>query len=187
MRAGFADPVQDSQAVFRAVMDAFSRPGTVHRVGCPTDPPPPLHRATAAVLLALADAETPLWLCPAAALAQDWIAFHCGAPLVPKAAAAVGLAVTPLALDGFQTGTDEQPELGATLILQIEALNQGRTLTLSGPGLATPLTVRVAGLAGSFVADWARNAALFPRGVDVVLCAEDRLAALPRTVQIQEA
>jgi alpha-D-ribose 1-methylphosphonate 5-triphosphate synthase subunit PhnH len=28
---------------------------------------------------------------------------------------------------------------------------------------------------------------LFPRGVDIILCAGDRVAALPRTVQIQEA
>ncbi len=187
MTPGFADPVLDSQAVFRAVLDALSRPGTVHSVRAPAEPPFPLQRATAAVLLTLADAETPLWLCPAAAAAHDWITFHCGVPRAAMAGAALGLALAPMALDGFHAGVDDQPELGATVILQIEALGQGRALALSGPGLAAPATLQINGLPDGFVADWARNAALFPRGVDVVLCAGDRLAALPRSVHIVDA
>ena len=38
----------------------------------------------------------------------------------------------------------------------------------------------------AFVAAWAANRARFPRGVDVVLCAGDRIAALPRSVTIEE-
>jgi hypothetical protein len=38
-----------------------------------------------------------------------------------------------------------------------------------------------------FVRDWAMNRARFPRGVDVILCAGTRIAALPRTVRIEEA
>ncbi len=71
----------DSQACFRAVLDAMARPGTVHTPGTPAEPPAPLHRATAAALLTLVDVDTPLWLDDEAAAAADWIAFHCGAPL----------------------------------------------------------------------------------------------------------
>ena len=181
---GFADPVRDSQAVFRAVLDAMARPGRVHRVAAPASPPPPLHRATAAVLLTLVDAETPLCLDPAAEAARDWILFHCGAPLVDAGQARFALGQLPLA--SLPAGTDEEPEASATLILQVETLGEGAALRLEGPGLAAPTRLAVRGLPPGFVAGWDANRALFPRGVDVILCAGDRLAALPRTVRIEE-
>ena len=183
---GFADPVQDAQACFRAVLDAMARPGTIHAVAAPLDPPPPLDRSTAAVLLTLADLDTPLWLDSGAAPAAEWIAFHCGAPPAPIATASFALAVAPLDLDSLPAGSDEGPEDGATLILQVACLETGPALRLSGPGLAAPAVFR-ATLPPGFVAAWARNHARFPRGVDVVLCAGDRLAALPRTLTIEDA
>lgn len=182
---GFADPVRDGQAVFRAVLDAMARPGRVHTVAAPSAPPPPLHRATASVLLTLVDAETPLWLDQAAAEARAWITFHCGASITDRAAARFGLALGTPELARFPAGTDEEPESSATLILQVEALGEGESLRLTGPGLAAPASLRVSGLAPGFVASWAANRALFPRGVDLILCARDRLAALPRTVCVE--
>ncbi|HZF78124.1 MAG TPA: phosphonate C-P lyase system protein PhnH [Acetobacteraceae bacterium] len=44
----------------------------------------------------------------------------------------------------------------------------------------------VGGLPPGFVAAWGANRARFPRGIDVILCAGDRVAALPRTVRIEE-
>jgi alpha-D-ribose 1-methylphosphonate 5-triphosphate synthase subunit PhnH len=184
---GFADPVQDSQACFRATLDAMARPGRVHALAAAVDPPDMLDPATAAVLLTLADAETPLWLDAAAARAQEWIAFHCGSPRAAADAAALALALQPVRLDGFAAGTDDAPELGATLILQVAALGSGTAFVLSGPGLATPARLEVDGLPDGFVSEWAANHGLFPRGVDIILCAGDRVAALPRTVQIREA
>ncbi len=46
--------------------------------------------------------------------------------------------------------------------------------------------LHVDGLPADFIAQWAANHALYPRGVDMVLCAGDRLCALPRSVQIGE-
>lgn len=183
---GFADPVQDSQACFRAVLDAMARPGQVHAIAA-MDPPPALGPATAAVLLTLADADTPLWLDGPAMAARDWITFHCGAPAAPAESAVLALALGPVRLGAFPAGTDDAPELGATIILQVAALGHGAALELSGPGLAAPAMLAVDGLPDGFVAEWATNRALFPRGVDVILCAGDQVAALPRTVQIREA
>lgn len=185
--AGFADPIRDSQVCFRAVLDAMARPGQVHVIAAAMDPPPGLDPATAAVLLTLADADTPLWLDAAATGARDWAAFHCGAPPAAPEAAALALALGPLRLTGFATGTDDAPEQGATLILQVAAMGRGAALMLSGPGLAEPAGLLIEGLPDGFVADWAANRALFPRGVDVILCAGDRVAALPRTVALQVA
>lgn len=181
----FADPVLESQAVFRAVLDAMARPGRLHTVAAPATPPPPLDRATAAVLLTLVDAETPLFL--GADAAGEWVAFHCGAPCVEPALAhfAVCLETPPFA--ALSAGSDEEPERSATLILQVAALGEGDRFLLRGPGLAETATLAVRGLAPGFGAFWAANRRLFPRGIDVILCAGDRLAALPRTVAMEPA
>ena len=181
---GFADPVRDGQAVFRAVMDAMARPGRIHRVAAPLTPPAPLARATAAVLLTLVDGETPLWLDDGAASAWEWVSFHCGAHRAEMAAAHFAVALEPVALDGFHTGTDEEPEGSATVILQVAEFGGGETLRLRGPGLAAEGALAVDGLPAGFRAFWQANRRLFPRGIDVILCGGDEIAALPRTVEI---
>ena len=184
---GFMEPVAQSQACFRAVLDAMSRPGRIVDVGVDVRPPAPLDAATAAVLLTLCDADTPLWLDVAAHPAQAWLAFHCGAPLVARGAAAVGVDLGWAGLDGLPGGTDEGPESSATLIAQVAELGRGREWRLSGPGLPAPAPLQVSGLPSSFAADWNANRLLFPRGVDLILCAGGRLAALPRTVTVESA
>ncbi len=186
--AGFADPVGEAQATFRAVLDAMARPGRPHAAGEGLTAPPPLDRATAAVLLTLVDNETPLWLDADVAPAREWLAFHCGAAIVEAvdcAAFAAGLSMPDLA--ALPSGSDEAPETSATLILQIAALGTGTKYILSGPGLLEPALLAASGLPADFVAIWQRNHALYPRGVDIILCAGTTLAALPRSVSIEEA
>ena len=186
LAAGFADPVTDAQRCFRAVLDAMSHPGRVMRIAGVT-PPPPLCIAAGAVLLSLVDHETPLWLDPDIGAARHWIAFHCGAPILPDPmASAFALTMGLPDLVAFPAGTHESPEHSATLICQIAALDDGPSWRLSGPGLREPFTLRAAGLPANFAALWRANHALFPRGVDLILCAGDRLTALPRTVSIEE-
>src|SRR5690606_4453631 len=50
---GFTDPVRQSQAVFRKVMDAVARPGTIADLAFAPDAPDGLARAAGAVALAL--------------------------------------------------------------------------------------------------------------------------------------
>jgi alpha-D-ribose 1-methylphosphonate 5-triphosphate synthase subunit PhnH len=184
---GFADPVHGAQTCFRAVLGALSRPGSLHLAGEGLRAPPPLAPATAAVLLTLVDADTPLWLAPEFAAACDWIAFHCGAAIVPLAGDAA-FAVAPVMPDlaTLNCGSDEIPEDGATLVLQVRGFDRGMRLTLAGPGLAAPATLLVDGLPDRFVAAWEANHALYPRGVDLILCAGNTLTALPRSVRITE-
>jgi alpha-D-ribose 1-methylphosphonate 5-triphosphate synthase subunit PhnH len=185
---GFADPVGDAQSTFRSVLDAMARPGRLHHAGQTLAAPEPLDRATAAVLLTLVDNETPVWLDPATMPARDWLAFHCGARIVDapdKAAFALGLSLPDL--EALPAGTHEIPESSATLILQVHALGTGTRYRLSGPGLRAPAPLSIAGLPGDFARIWRQNHALYPRGVDLVLCADTALAALPRSVSIEEA
>jgi len=184
---GFADPVVDAQSSFRAVLEAMARPGRVLRLPHPPVPPAPLSPAAGAVLLALADAETPLWL-DAGPTAAEWAVFHAGCPLVDNpAGAAFALATgTPPALASLDPGTDEEPQRAATLILQLASLKEGLGWRLTGPGIEQEHRLRAEGTPRGFLDAWAANRARFPIGVDVILCAGDLVAALPRSIMIQE-
>ncbi|MBY0335483.1 MAG: phosphonate C-P lyase system protein PhnH [Acetobacteraceae bacterium] len=187
MRAAFADPVLDAQGAFRALLHAMSHPGRVVALDAAPDAPAPLMPAAAAALLTLADAETPVWT-DAAGEALDWLRFHTGAPFVadPRDAAFLLATGAPPALDALDAGTDEAPQEGATLIAQLPALAEGRGWRLTGPGVEHEHRLAAEGLPPGFAAQWAANAARFPRGVDVILCAGPRLAALPRTTRLAE-
>ncbi len=183
----FADPVRDAQQCFRAVLEAMSRPGRVQRLPPGFAPPPGLDPATAAVLLTLADAETPLHH-DAGNAADAWLRFHCGSPAAaPERAAFVLATAAPPALALLDAGSDEEPERGATLILQVASLTEGRGWCLSGPGIEARHRLAVAGLPADFLPQWQARRGLFPRGVDVVLCAGHDIAALPRTTLIEES
>ncbi|WP_428483137.1 phosphonate C-P lyase system protein PhnH [Rhodopila sp.] len=187
LSAGFAEPVADAQACFRAVLDAMARPGQVHPMPG-VAAPAPLDDAAAAMLLTLVDQETPLWLDPNAHAACGWIAFHTGAPITRTLARALFVLTLALPdLAGLSAGTDEAPETAATVILQVASLSAGAQLRLSGPGLREPAVLTVDGLPHDFAAIWAANQALFPRGIDLILCAGRQLAALPRSVTVKDA
>ena len=183
---GFADPVGGAQSCFRAVLDAMARPGTPHVVGG-VAAPVPLCDAAAAVVLTLADHETPLWLDPGVAESRNWIAFHTGAPIVSAAQAVFAIGLTLPDLTTLSDGSDEMPETSATVILQVKSLTAGRRYLIEGPGLREAGLLAIDGLPGDFAAIWQRNHALYPRGIDLILCAGERLAALPRSVSIGEA
>jgi len=185
---GFADPVSDSQTTFRAVLDAMAHPGRLYRINLSLNPPPPLDRATAAIALTLVDQETAVFLSTDLQQVAPWFAFHAGCLTVniPCLADFVLTSCCP-DLTSLRLGTDEAPEASATVILQIAALGNGPAFRLSGPGLAAPGVMLASGLPENFDAIWRRNHALFPRGVDLVLCADNCVAALPRSVTVEAA
>ena len=183
---GFAEPVAQAQACFRAVLEAMSRPGTLTTAGEGLTVPAPLAPATAAVLLTLVDHDTPLWLDATCAPARDWIAFHCGTGFTEHPAdAAFALALSLPDLATLSPGTHEQPETSATVVLQVASLHDGPRYRLRGPGLRADAVLPVTGLPDDFDAIWQRNRNGFPLGIDLVLCAGTTLAALPRSVTVE--
>ncbi|MGE0724146.1 MAG: phosphonate C-P lyase system protein PhnH [Alphaproteobacteria bacterium] len=188
---GFADPVQDSQRAFRAMLDAIAHPGRIVRIEAPPPAPAPMMPAAAAALLTLVDHETPLWLDPAARTpeALAWVRFHCGAPVVDAPEACrFALVTDPAAmpaLDRFPVGADAFPDRSATLILQVAGLAEGAGMVLRGPGIETVARLAVEGLPAAFADAWRANRALFPCGVDLFLVAGERVAALPRTTELE--
>jgi alpha-D-ribose 1-methylphosphonate 5-triphosphate synthase subunit PhnH len=87
----------------------------------------------------------------------------------------------------LEAGTDEEPERGATLILEVAALEEAGGWRLRGPGIRDEHRLRVTGAPQGFIPEWGRNHARFPCGVDVILCAGTRIAALPRSLRIEES
>ncbi|MEQ8346463.1 MAG: phosphonate C-P lyase system protein PhnH [Sneathiellaceae bacterium] len=190
-RAGLADPVFDAQALFRGVMQAMARPGSCRRVPVAAEAPPPLQPAVAALALALLDADTALWLDPPLAAVAEvgaWLRFHTGTRVVVQpAAAGFALIADPAGLpplDGFAQGNADYPDRSATLLLQLDGLTGGLPLVLTGPGLAAPAQLAPWPLPPDFVARMAANRAGFPLGVDLILAAGDRVAALPRSTAV---
>ena len=194
IEGGFQNPPMAAQAVFRAVMNAMARPGTVQAVASLARPPAPLTPTAAALALTLCDHDTPLWLDPRLDVSSDvrgWLGFHCGAPLTTiPADAHFALVSSPgelMALENFAQGSQEYPDRSTTLILQVETLTKGRTLYLEGPGIEGSNSLSPFPLPRHFGAQWLQNRARFPRGVDLILAAPGAIACLPRTTRIFEA
>jgi alpha-D-ribose 1-methylphosphonate 5-triphosphate synthase subunit PhnH len=183
---GFADAVQQSQAIFRRVLDAMARPGTCHQIPEMPFMPAPLNAASTAIVLTLLDDSTPVWLDPEADSkpVRDFLSFHCGCPIVaePRQGAFALIAGTLPPLDMFNAGTDEFPENSTTLIVQVNAVEDGDDIHLSGPGIEDVTTIGDPGLADSFWQQRAEMGVLYPCGVDLILTAAHRLACLPRSV-----
>lgn len=191
---GFQDPVHDSQRTFTIIMDAMARPGRVKKpVGLPTAPTP-LFAPTAAVLLTLCDHDTDVWLDPEIVSTQQtprWLTFHTGAPLTDDVKSADFIVIK----DGSKTidlhdaamGTPEYPDRSATFVIQVDSLDDKAGWALIGPGIQDRHLLDVQGLAAEFTDQWRANNALFPLGIDVILCAPDAIACLPRTTQIEGA
>lgn len=200
MTAGFSDPVAGAQQVFRHLLDALALPGRVHelaQLGKGVQPPG-LGLAATLSLLTLLDAESPFHLAgdlnTSATAAPAYFKFHCGAPLAAATAAQFTLVrdchLNPSLWDSLPLGSDEQPQLGASLLIEVSGLDEqmalagAALLTLRGPGIATEQSLAVQGLPLAF---WRWRQALapaFPRGVDLVLCCGSRLAAIPRSTLI---
>lgn len=195
MTPGFANPTLGAQSSFRAVLHALAHPGAIVVLPDAPEAPAPLNPAAAALALALCDADTPLWQDGGGGVAE-WLRFHTGAPASVSHEARFLIATgVPPALAGLALGSDESPQDGATLFLQVEAIAAGTgpamaghaRLRLSGPGIESTTDLRITGLPAGMVAQRAALAVLFPRGLDIVLCAGSCIAALPRTTQVQEA
>jgi alpha-D-ribose 1-methylphosphonate 5-triphosphate synthase subunit PhnH len=189
---GFRDPVRQSQSVFRAAMQAMSRPGEIVKIQPGITPPPPLSASSAALLLTLCDFETPVWLDPELADTvgvRDFLSFHTGARIVAASADAAFAVVSDgkrmPAIASFAQGTQEYPDRSTTLIIGVRTLGTGRW-KLTGPGIRDHATVSAEPLPADFAGQLRANRAQFPRGVDIFLTTPDAIVALPRSVTLTE-
>jgi alpha-D-ribose 1-methylphosphonate 5-triphosphate synthase subunit PhnH len=189
--SGFAEPVLNSQEVFRTVLDCLARPARPLKLETDLVPPPHLARGAAALVLALCDGDTPVWL-DAGLRSGDvsgWIAFQTGAPVTTApSTAAFGIIGDPARMpqfEDFAQGTQEYPDRSTTLVLAVEAIGEGEEFAFSGPGIVGVSHVKITGLPSRFRQWWQSNTSRFPRGVDLVLVAPDGgIVGLPRTARL---
>jgi alpha-D-ribose 1-methylphosphonate 5-triphosphate synthase subunit PhnH len=188
--AGFADKVLSAQSTFRSVMEAMARPGSVQRVTASVGMPAPMMRGVAAIALTLFDHDTPIWLDEKMSETADvarWLKFHSGAPIVAdpsiSAFALIADASALPDLDRFALGSNEYPDRSTTLILQVASLTQGRAYELRGPGIDGSAVLNATFEPKDLFDRLAINATLFPRGIDVMLVADDAIVAIPRTTR----
>lgn len=194
---GFADPVFDCQAAFRAGLRAMARPGTLQVLPAPEAHPPSLAPATAALLLALADPDTRVWLSPAFADAAAYLRFHTGCPIVANRSesdfALIGGIDEIGPMDDFRSGTEDYPDRSTTLIVQVPRMRAGTDATavpcfplrLSGPGIEHTACIAIGGTDSGFVEQWRARRRLYPRGNDLFLVCGDALAAIPRSASME--
>ncbi|GLR89169.1 phosphonate C-P lyase system protein PhnH [Bradyrhizobium iriomotense] len=188
---GFADKVLSAQSTFRSVMDAMARPGAVQRIVPVAGTPGAMMRGTAAIALTLFDHDTPLWLDARMSESSDvlkWLKFHTGAPVIQDSSIASFALIADAAalpsLERFALGSNEYPDRSTTLILQVEGLNAGVAFELRGPGIDGVTTLHAAIRPADLFERLRINEALFPRGIDVVLVADDAVVAIPRTTRV---
>ena len=189
--AGFADKVLSAQSVFRSVMDAMARPGSIQRIVAAAGTPFAMMRGTAAMALTLFDHDTPVWLDGRMSVTTDvakWLKFHTSAPVVTDSSIAsfalVGDPENLPALDRFAFGSNEYPDRSTTLILQVESLTDGPVVELQGPGIDGTAMLQAAIQPQDLFERLAINHTLFPRGIDVVLVHDDSIVAIPRTTRL---
>ena len=188
---GFADPVHESQLLFRSIMAAFAHPASPRTFVTEITPPPPLTSELAAIALALADHETPILLDRKLAAAPEvaaFLRFHCGAPIVTDPRETVfALIADPTAfrdVEDFAIGTDAYPDRSTTLVFAVDHLLAGQGLRFRGPGILAESSLAIMPEPVGLHATIARNQALFPRGNDCIFAAPRALAALPRSLRI---
>lgn len=188
LAAGLHDTVHETQAAFRQVLDALSRPGRVRTLG-PALPGVALGGAMARLLLSLTDDETPIWWRRSDDVLQHWLRFHTGAPVAVRPELASFVVCTDhhqgLTLGDFAAGSADAPEFSCTLLVELPSLTNGPRLDWRGPGIQDVQEVGLQGLPPGFWNQWQVNHAGFPQGVDLIFTCGEFAVGLPRTTRVQ--
>ena len=195
VRPGFADLTLGSQVVFRLALQALSLPARIIELPSVAQLPAQGQPASALLLLALLDSDCTVWLSESltGSDTETWLRFHTGCRVVrePGVARFLWLAAGDPwpALADLDSGSDEYPDQSATCVVEVLGMGNtaGKSYTFRGPGISSEQTLCVAGLPVDFVDQWGANGDVFPRGVDVFLCAGVQLVGLPRSTRITAA
>lgn len=169
------------QRVFRDLVEAFSHPGEVRDLTRHVGDIP----AQRAILATLMDGEVTLADPVGRVAPTDWPLLQAKAGDAENARYVVAPGAQ---VPNFQPalGTLESPELGATVLIEVDEIGQGElALDLTGPGIKNSRSLRLTGLHRDWLVRRAEWVGDFPLGVDLLLTDARRVVALPRTTRIQ--
>ena len=171
----------------RRLAEALSRPGRLVGVSEPVDCPDGMPPVAAALLHALSDHDTPVWLPPSlceSRWASTWLRHIVGARRVtrPEEASVV-----------LATRRDRVPRLGpyptrdrpgrrirpSTLVVEVAGFDGPDAWWLEGPGLPAGSRLNVSGAAAGFPEAWTDARGRESHGVDAVLVGPDAFVCLP--------
>lgn len=181
MRALGIDPVHDTRRTFDRLLAAMSRPGTVHTVPAPAD-----H----AVLATLVDHE--VTVATDDGTLRDALSGQGRLDSArPENADVVHVReCSDVDVRECERGSLVEPSDGATVVYRVGTVSSrptdATTVTLLGPGV-DGLTEFSMSLPEQELSALAEAQSGYPRGVDAVFAAEDRLAAVPRSVTVEVA
>jgi alpha-D-ribose 1-methylphosphonate 5-triphosphate synthase subunit PhnH len=185
VRALDVDPVHDTRACFRALVDAMSRPGTV--ATAPTEP------ADHAVLSTLVDHEVTCFT-PDETVRT---ALENEGRLTATEAERASIVHAPdpgeCPVGDLRRGSLKEPSDGATVVYRVDGLeasppgDAGTALVVSGPGVPGRRRLAVEGLTPNDARELADAQSTYPRGVDAVLTTGRSIAAIPRSVALEVA
>lgn len=184
------DAAFDTQRVFRAVLDAMSRPGKIVSIETDEKHPAALEPATAAIARCVFDHDTEVWMGDGIAGVDvfDFLKFNSGCPMTKSSMIAdFAIACSRSGLpevSQFKQGSELFPDRSTTLIVQVPDLETGASLRLTGPGIRTENSLSVAGVPDYFWQARREQTEIFPRGVDIVFATGDRIVALPRSTRL---
>ncbi|OSN10733.1 carbon-phosphorus lyase subunit PhnH [Lonsdalea iberica] len=197
MSNGFANPVFGTQACFRKIVKAMSEPGVTVTVpgieGLDN-----ISSSTIAVLLTLTSPKTPLFIDRNISnpLLLRTLCLHTNVPITSNAAEAYFVLLNgktntfdsrPIQHDlmCFPCGNEVEPEKSATIILEVDGLNNGRLLKLSGPGVNN-VKIISPHLPSAIRRYLCERPHPFPMGLDFLFTSGKKLLAIPRTTRVEE-
>lgn len=171
---------ENQQGIFRSLMEAMARPGTLHNIKVWLDGTP----AWRGVLASLLDTRTTLADCHQLLDSRDWPLLQASSESADKADYCLCRGTSQLTAMP-KNGSLASPDHSATLIIAIDSLGTGHNaLQLTGPGIAATSVLQLQGLDQSWL-DLRVKQLSFPLGIDMILVDSVNLAAIPRTTQLE--
>ncbi|MEA3468727.1 MAG: phosphonate C-P lyase system protein PhnH [Thermodesulfobacteriota bacterium] len=171
---------ENQQRIFRALMEAMARPGSLHSLDAWLDGA----RSYRGVLASLLDAGTTLSDCHDLLEPNDWPLLQARQEITEKA--------DYLLCQGSahpngspKVGSLSCPDQSATLLIQVENLgNGGSSLMLQGPGIQSTCSLEVSGLEPAWL-ELREEYISFPLGIDCILLDQKNITAIPRTTKVK--
>lgn len=186
------DFVQDTQKVFRTMLDCLANPGRIHSISHLADKLP-VYKANLTVLaLSLLDNEVFFYAAGDLELEESLAALTLAVPAPRGASDFLFLPAEHgrermQAFEQAKIGSLSDPHESATLFIESETLYGAETIRLEGPGIEGELAISVSPVLSQSLALRSDRGCRFPFGMDLFFVdLEGNLIAFPRTTRMKD-